>query len=1005
MEGLHPAVEKLFRERFGALTPPQELAIPHVLSGENVLLIAPTGSGKTEAALIPILSGIVSTGRVKGIKALYITPLRALNRDMMDRISWWSAKLDIRVAVRHGDTPQRIRREIDENPPDLLITTPETLQAILVFKRASSNLSPLKWVVVDEVHELASSKRGAQLAVALERLRGMVGDFQVIGLSATVGTPEEVGKFLVGNRPITILRADTLKKFQLTVSFPTPTEEDEKLAAKLYTLPDVAARLRVMKAEMEKASTVLLFTNTRSVAEALTNRFRMWDERFPIGVHHGSLAKSSRLGVEKGMKEGSLRGVICTSSLELGIDVGSVDLVIQHNSPRQVTRLVQRVGRAGHTLDSASKGFIVTMDEDDTLEALVIVKRLMKGLLEPVRVLDSPLDVLMHQLVGLLVWKRKWAVPELLSFFRRSYPFKGLSEADLRKVIAYMDQRKPRLLFYSKSDDSVSKPMNRKPFYDFYFDNLSMIPEEKQFLVVEEVEGREEPVGVLDEAFVGENGVPGVKFVEMGSVWEIKQVFEDKVYVQRAKDPLGAIPSWEGEEIPVPYEVAHGVGAIRAFVEEGARKGMGERHIVEQLLEEYPWISQAELARAVDDVYQTASRGMVVPTSKRVVIEVWQNYLIVHSHAGLLENRCLARVFAHVFSKKTGLSLHVTQDAYRWAIRMPEGSISPDEALRLSEITLREMSSLSEEELRSLTAEAMESTGLYKRRLVNAGRKMGAISKKADISSVGLDEIAAQLKGTVVHEQAMKDVMTFDVNVQGAHAFLQSLRREEERGKEEESQMQNQNQNQNQSESESESEGKNENEHQKDRNRDMDEDEEEERRELVSIVSTEPSAQAYNFLQEGMRKEDVVAPERLQRLLEASVKQRLYFEPLTLACTACGEYVETRAANELPDFPSCPFCGSKRLGVSKEGEERVWKALTSKGASEARVYSELRSSADLVEKYGKRALLVLAGRGIEVGEAKRILESAKNESELVRDVMEAERKAMRRRFLISNQKR
>ncbi|MGC8673801.1 MAG: DEAD/DEAH box helicase [Thermoprotei archaeon] len=946
--GLHPAVEKIFNERFSAMTPPQALAIPHILSGENVLLIAPTGSGKTEAALIPILSGIVSMGRQKGIKALYITPLRALNRDMLDRISWWSARLDIRVAVRHGDTGNLEREGQARSPPDLLITTPETLQAILTGKVLMKYMSFLRWVVVDEVHELASSKRGAQLSVGLERLRALAGEFQLVGLSATVGTPEEVGKFLVGDRPITILRADTLKKFELSIEYPAPTEQDEQIAAKLFTVPDAVARLRVMRDVMESASTVLLFTNTRSVAEALTNRFRMWDQNFPIGVHHGSLAKSSRLGVEKGMKEGSLRAVICTSSLELGIDVGSVDLVIQHNSPRQVTRLVQRIGRAGHSLGYTSRGLVVTMDEDDTLEAMAITRRLIAGQLEPVKVLDAPLDVLMHQLTGLLIWKRKWPVEEVMKFFRRAYPFRNLGEESLRELINYMDQRRPRLLFYSKVDDSISKPINRKPFYKYYFDNLSMIPEEKQFLVVEEINGNQEPVGVLDEAFVGENGTPGTKFVEMGSVWEIKQVFEDKVYVERAKDPLGAIPSWEGEEIPVPSEITSEVGQIRRAVEEGVKAGKSLEDIVQSLISEYPWIGKEDLTHALSTSADEVSRGFLLATDKRVLIEVWSDYVVVHSHAGLLENRCLARVFAHVFSKKLGLTLHVTQDPYRWAVRLPEGSINPDEAARVAEETLYDLSKLDLQELKVLASEAMEPTGLYKRRLVNAGRKMGAIAKDADLGSVGLDQVAAELKGTVIHEQAIKDVFVFDISVEGAFRFLKGLGSVKE---------------------------------------------------IVTRVVTEPSREAINFLQEGMRKQDVVAPERLKRLLEASVAQRLYFEPITVACTSCAQYVETKPVRDFPDYPSCPYCGSSDLGVSKLGEEKVWRALTTRGASEARVYSELRATAELVGKYGRRAMLVLAARGVEPSEAKKILIEAQSEQDLIARVMEAERKALRRRFL------
>ncbi|MDP7974834.1 MAG: DEAD/DEAH box helicase [Thermoprotei archaeon] len=941
---INPLVKKLFESRFGSPSLPQELAMPHVLAGENILLIAPTGTGKTEAALIPVLSGIVDRGRVPGMKALYITPLRALNRDMMDRISWWSARLDIKVAVRHGDTATAERAGQSKMPPDILITTPETLQAILTGKLLMKGLQSLSWVIVDEVHELASTKRGAQLAVGLERLRKQIGhDFQVIGLSATVGSPEEVGKFLSGDRQITVLRADLDKRYQVSVLYPSAGPEDEALAKKLYTVPEVAARLRAMKQAMEGTSTVLLFTNTRSVAEALTNRFHMWDQEFAVGIHHGSLARSTRLGVEKAMKEGSLRGVICTSSLELGIDVGSVDLVIQYNSPRQVTRLVQRVGRAEHSIGGESRGIIVTMDGDDTLEALAITRRLMSGELEPVKVLSSPLDVAMHQLAGLVIARRKLTLDEALRSLRRAYPFRDLNQEELRQLVEYMSERRPRLLFMG-SDGTISKPIGKKALYTYYFDNLSMIPEEKQYLVLEEVEGRQEPVGVLDEAFVSENGVPGTKFVMTGSVWEIRQVYEGKVFVKKAKDPLGAIPSWEGEEIPVPTDVAQEVGRMRRFAEEGLRSGKKVEDVARELGKTYPWASHADLCRALSDVEVMASRDIPVPSDKRLFVEVWQNYVTVHTHAGLLENRCLSRAFSELISRRTRSSLQVSQDAYRWTTRFPEGLFTPQEELELALSALKDMREMGASNFSELVEEAVLPTGLYKRRLVNAGRKMGAISKDADLTSVGLDQLAARLKGTVIDKQARRDVFTFDVNLEGAVSFL------------------------------------------------------EEDREITGRVLEEPSPLALSMLESGMKKQDVMAADRIKLLLEASVRQRLYHEPVVVTCTACGQYVEQTTPLGLDDHPTCPVCGSSRLGVTRQDQEKVWRAVASHGSVEPRLYSELMSSAELVSTYGRRAALALAGHGVRLSEARDMLARAKDEDELVRLIMEAEKRNLARRF-------
>ena len=249
-------VARAFRERFKHFTEPQLEAIPKILAGKNLLLMAPTGTGKTEAALLPILSRMVIEPRTPGIRLLYITPLRALNRDLLERIDWWSQRLDFKSAVRHGDTSQRERRVQSLEPPDLLITTPETLQVILTGKILRNHLKSVRWVIIDEVHELATDKRGGQLAIGLERLRRIVGrDFQRIGLSATIGSPEKIAKFLVGSeRECEIIKVPVAKLMEFDVVYPEPTEEDRELAENLGVHPEVAARLRMRESTPDSAS-------------------------------------------------------------------------------------------------------------------------------------------------------------------------------------------------------------------------------------------------------------------------------------------------------------------------------------------------------------------------------------------------------------------------------------------------------------------------------------------------------------------------------------------------------------------------------------------------------------------------------------------------------------------------------------------------------------------------------------------------------------------------------
>src|SRR3990172_2640853 len=558
-------------------TEPQQKTIPIILEGKNVLLLSPTATGKTEAAFLPILSMLLQLPKTPGIKVLYITPLRALNRDLLERLQWWCNNLDIKLAVRHGDTETKERPRQSKCPPDILITTHETLQAILTGWLLRQSLQSLRWIVIDEVHELADSKRGSQLSIALERIRDLIGkDFQMVGLSATVGSPDKVAQFLVGDkRPIDIIRTPVAKMVKLQVIYPKPTEEDAQFASKIYTHPEVAARFRIIRDYMVKHKSVLLFTNTRSVSEVLASRFKVWDVDFPISIHHGSLAKSSRIAAETGLKKGALKGLIATSSLELGIDVGHIDLVIQYMSPRQVSRLIQRVGRAGHTYGKLSEGIIIGMDSDDTLEALVIARRALGEELEPLSIPDKPYDVLAHQVAGLLLKNRRLAFNEILQVAKNAAPFENLTLADVEKILKYMHNRFPRLAWASFEDQVVLRPQRTKALFEYYFDNLSMIPEEKQFLVIDE--STDTSIGVLDEAFVAEYGKPGTKFIIRGSPWQIIHATEEKVYVRPVDDPTGAIPSWIGEEIPVPYAGAQELASLRGFVEEKMLSGLSSK--------------------------------------------------------------------------------------------------------------------------------------------------------------------------------------------------------------------------------------------------------------------------------------------------------------------------------------------------------------------------------------------------------------------------------------------
>jgi ATP-dependent helicase Lhr and Lhr-like helicase len=946
-----PPLLKALEERgFSTPTDPQMKLVPLVADGRNALLMAPTGTGKTEAAFLPILDNVIRNGlaRTSGIKLLYITPLRALNRDMLERMQWWCKRFDVRLGVRHGDTGASERAGQSMVPPDILITTPETLQALLTGRRIREGLMKLKWVVVDEIHELAEDKRGSQLSIALERLRRAVGrDFQLVGLSATIGSPETIGRFLVGEgRECEIVRVPVEKMLQLSVVRPEPTFEDNALAESIFTFPEVAARLRTIRDTVERNRSVLIFTNTRSEAEALANRFRVWNERLPIGIHHSSLSRATREATEKSLREGKLSGVICTSSLELGIDIGFLDCVIQYNSPRQVSRLIQRIGRAGHSVGQISKGMIITQDSDDTLEAMVLCRKSLRGELEPLLPFRNASDAAIHQIAGLLIETSSWKLEDIYSLFRKTYPYSTLSIETLKKYLAYMRDRYPRLLFFTENDGIVKRAKDFKPLFEFYFENLSMIPDEKQYIVIAE---GDRPIGVLDEAFVSEYGQIGVKFVEAGRCWRILEIYGNKVYVAPEEDPTGAVPSWVGDEIPVPLPVALEVGAIRREFAEGLGSGgVGEKAVLDSLGERYP-IDGHAIAQSLSEVKEQVSLGLAIPSDKLVTIERWDKYVVIQATFGHRVNRLLARVVAHVISERMGQSVAVHQDPYRIILEVES---SP----RLVEAVIRELAG---KDVRELARAAVERSGIFKRRLIHVAKKCGAIAKEADFASVSISGLMEALRGTPVYEEALSVIFHDDFDSAAAESILSQVQRGE-----------------------------------------------------IGIVVLEgggaPSPIARIGLEEVSRRGEIVSPERLRAIIRQSTEARVRESFLVAACTNCWEYVELRRVGDgAPE--RCPRCGRKdTMGFTTESYEAVFGA-TLKARSRLqmhgkalRVLDALKRSAQVKNEFGDEALCVIAGRGIRLSEVPALLKKRKETGlDLIDCVIEGEREALRRRYFVT----
>ena len=618
-------IAKFYSLGFKQLTEIQKKAVPIIYQKKDTLVIAPTGSGKTECSVIPIFSHIKLSKKLGKIKAIYVTPLRALNRDVFRRIVRYAENDGLSIEIRHGDTPQSTRKKISNSPPDILITTPETLVILLTQKKMLDALSELEWIVIDEVHELLGNERGSQLSLSLERLQ-LNSNLEItrIGLSATIGNPEESGKFVVGTkRKLKIIRDTTIRKYDVKVKYIEGT------------ISDVAQYIIEFVTEQDLQSPVLLFTNTRGESEFLASILKE-KSTLNIELHHGSLSRQVREETEDSLREGKKGIVVCTSSLELGLDIGSIELVIHYGSPRQVSKLIQRIGRSRHSKGSSAKGLIVTNNADDEYEANAILERIKQGSIEEQKIHDGSLDVLAHHLVGITIQLGQVSVDHAFEIFTKAYPFRNLTLDDFYAVLDLMDSN--YLLFFDR-EKMILKKKGRT--FSYYFENLSTIPDILKFKVFDTV--GKKIIGTLDQRFVGDFGDSGNVFVLRGLQWRILNVDEKsfKVNVEPFRSGGLTVPYWEGENIPVDYKTANKVGLFRSKVKDG--KISLQNNIIPKF--------------NLD----------VIPDEKTVVAESLrsQSIIVLHACFGSKINATLSTLLSSMLSARLGFLVESNSDAYR----------------------------------------------------------------------------------------------------------------------------------------------------------------------------------------------------------------------------------------------------------------------------------------------------------------------------------------------------
>lgn len=660
---------------------------------------------------------------------MYITPLRALNRDVFRRIIKYAENECLSIQIRHGDTTQSARKKITESPPDILITTPETLLILLTQKKILDALSELEWIIIDEVHELLGNERGSQLSLSLERLQlNSKQEITRVGLSATVGNTEESAKFIVGTkRKCKIIQDNSIRKYDVEVKYIDGT------------ISDVVDHIIEYVTRNHPNSPVLLFTNTRGESEYLASILRE-KTTLRVELHHGSLSQEIREETEETLRQGRPGIIVCTSSLELGLDIGSVELVIHYGSPRQVSKLIQRIGRSKHNRDSSAKGLIITNNPDDEFEAYAILERVKEKSIEDQIIHEGALDVLAHHLVGLSMQLGNVPIDLAFQIIKQAYPFRNITIENLFSVLEILHHNS--ILFFDK-EEMVFQKKGRA--FRYFFENLSTIPDILKFKVFDTASKK--IIGSLDQRFVGDYGDPGNVFVLRGMQWRILNIDESslKINVEPVQSAGINVPYWEGENIPVDYTTANKVGIFRTKVQTNSL--LVSNHIINNL--------------KLDPI----------PNEKTIVVESLRarNTVVIHSCFGTKINSTLSMLLSTMISAKTGYLIDSRSDAYR-IIMSSNGRILEKQVLD----TLNEVYDLAPVVSASLTG-----THNINWRTWCVAKKFGIVGREAVYDRKAARFIYEKYSKTPLANEVLRELFHDKYDLENTKTLLEKIRSNE----------------------------------------------------------------------------------------------------------------------------------------------------------------------------------------------------------------------------------
>ncbi len=758
---LNPLVKEWFFSKFEDFSQTQKYGVPAIWERKNILISAPTGGTKTLTAFLSILNYLVGLAEKNQLEnrvyAIYTSPLKALSNDIHKNLEEPLQEInelakskgiklqEIRVGLRTGDTTTSERAKMARKPPHIFITTPESLAIILTSKKFVEYLRMIEFCIVDEIHSL-DNKRGTYLSITLERLNEVSKIWPVkIGLSATISPLEEVAKFLVGiseERTVEIAKVPLNKKIDAKVLTPSKNLiEDKEIYLNMYELIDQL---------IQEHKSTLIFTNTRAGTERVVSHLK---EKFPlvygddnIAAHHSSLSKSLRYNIEERLRNGELKVVVCSTSLELGIDIGFIDLVLMLGSPKSSARALQRLGRAGHQLHNIAKGRFVVLDRDDLVECSVIQKEMIEKKIDTVRFPKNSLDVLSQQIYGMAIY-RQWDINEVFNLIKKSYCFFGLSKNDFFDVISYLageyaleKNNVYGKIWYDEETQMIGK--KGKLARVIYLTNLGTIPSES-FVNVKLSSG--EKIGAIDEGFL-ERMKKGDVFVLGGSRYEYKYVRGMNIYVTPStRSPT--IPSWFSEALPLSFDSALEINNLRTNLCEKFNSGESKKSILNYLKKQL-YIPDST-AQSIYQYFKEQHKFFKIPHSQKILIEKYKgekNYLLIHSMFGRRVNDALSRALGYLMAQAGGRDIEIGIN--------DNGFYFAGEKLQIE----KAFEFLNSKNIREVLTEAIEKTDILARRFRHCATRSLMILKtyKGQEKSVGKQQMKSHFLLAAVRKVSNK---------------------------------------------------------------------------------------------------------------------------------------------------------------------------------------------------------------------------------------------------------